>query len=122
MCRERSKKIDPSYQLATVAIKGKIDPTFISLILLHKYSAPHNNKTFLAREHGNWLKMSSQFKEKKKSSVKDATNSDDDVDSEEVESNKKSKLKEKKKVPVKDVTNSDEDVESVESFSSTSSV
>ena len=67
VCRERSKKIDPSYQLATVAIKGKIDPTFISLILLHKYSAPHNNKTFLAREHGNWLKMSrlsSKLKEK----------------------------------------------------------
>ena len=64
VCRERSKKIDPSYQLATVAIKGKIDPTFISLILLHKYSPPHNNETFLAREHGNWFRMSSQFKEK----------------------------------------------------------
>ena len=62
VCRERSKKIDPSYQLATVAIKGKIDPTYIGLILLHKYSAPHNNETFLAREHGNWFRVQVNLK------------------------------------------------------------
>ena len=121
------KEIKSKSAAVTSKNKQSIDPSKPKRVIIYKDDLPGFSldadledeklpvsKRGLTPNDGTEPSKKAKSKEKKKSPVKDSTNSDDDFDSDGAETNKKSKFKEKKKSSVKDATNSDDDVDSEE--------